>query len=86
MRNIKFGMQDSAMYFLIVFHTKIGINICEGRSSMLSFADQASSFNLWEYGFPIVLRVRMTSRIERRANVSVRALFRTAVLMSNPYR
>ena len=76
------------MYFLIVLYIKVGINIYEGRGSMLSFVNQASSFNLWEHGFPIVLRIRMTLRIKKRAYIFVRALFRCrfAVLMSNMNR
>ena len=37
MGDIKFVVQHCGMYVLVVFHTKIGINICEWRSSMLPF-------------------------------------------------
>ena len=76
MRNIKFITQHCAMDFHIVFHTKIGINICERRSNMLPFANQASSFHLWEHGFPVVLRVRMTLRIKKRANIFLQVILR----------
>jgi len=79
--NVKVFTKHATVYRLIVFDAKVWVNVSQGRRRVTAFAYKASSLHLWEHGFPVVLRIGMSSVTKQRADIVVFPLFRSRLAM-----
>ena len=81
MRYVKVFTKHATMYRLIIFDAKVWVDVSQGRRRVKAFAYKASSLHLWEHGFPVVLRVWMSSVTKQRADIGVFSFLRSGLVM-----